>query len=231
MTTKTEKSKKRFDYSGSAVKLKRNQLYVAKLRGYELNEDEERFLEDPSEFPFQEETLEELLSKTYTKVEDGIRYTLQFVFFDVEKDIGGPAAEKILQVYKDYPSTYTVIFINFLLTSIAKVRVNSSRCEMDTRLEFWSIIDLYVNPFEHFACPEQTLLTQEEINRELPLAVSQDEKKKKHFLQSLGGMCNDKIAKWFGADIGAIIRVERDSLYGGKLPFYRIVRRMNFGVD
>lgn len=228
MATKTTKNKKKtLDYNSVLPILKRNQLLVAKMRGYELDENEQAFVDEPDSFDIGEYSATELLSAKYTKTKNGIVHTLEFSFNEDDEDLSASSAVDLIQNYREETKYYTVIFINLTLTSPARLRVLSAKSEINAKIEFWELTDLYINPFDHVNCPPHIFLSPEQIAVELPLAVQRDEKKRKIFISSLGGFCDDRVVKWYGAEVGDIFRIERESeYYGDKLPTYRVVRKV-----
>lgn len=230
MTTKTKttssRTKKRiFDYQSSLVDLKKNQLFLARLRGFQLSKDEIAFIEDPPDEIDYSAT--DLFNGRYHKTVNGIDHILEFAFQEQESGLSLQEAVDLIASHRDKNQYYTIIYLNLQLTTPARGRMLLAKNEIEAHVEFWDFIELLVNPFLHIDYNEHVLLTEEQIKKELPLASVEDEKKKKRFIASLQAMSEDLIVRWYNAKVGDIFRVERDSeFFDTTLPTYRVVRKV-----
>lgn len=222
----TSRSKKRvFDHMSVLSNLKMKQIRLAKIRGYEISENEEDFLKKP--YDLDDYSLEELFNGVYTKTVEGIKYTLDFTYIESNEDMDLGAVVELISEHRGKGKNYNVIYLNLRMTGPAKSRAMIAKNEVDAKIEFWDFLDLFIDPIEHVTVPKHTLLTPDEIARQLPLASTPDEKKNLKFLMSLPPMSDDNIVRWFGGEVGSVFRVDRPSEYfSGTLPVYRYTRKV-----
>jgi DNA-directed RNA polymerase subunit H (RpoH/RPB5) len=201
-----------------------------RARGYQLSEEEEKFLRG--------EEAELTYNATYTKTKRGILYETEVYYLYDEKDknaidgwpkSGKDDIRKILSVYKNPPETFTLILVGNDPTSSALTHLANNRTMVDYYIEFWTLEQLIVSPLMNFTVPKHTIMTEEEIRRELPSARQEDAKKAKAFVSTMKGLINDVVARWIGARDGDIVKIVRHSnILSGELPDYRIVRKSVF---
>ncbi len=202
-------------------RVKRNQLALIKARDFPLSDDEEAFLEDEEVgFDFDAE---------YQK-DDKTIFVVYLIdeMSEREENAGSKIFSEKISQFRDMTENDTIILIASGFTSDAEKRFEEARKISKAYYEAWTFRSLLVNPLEHFLVPPHRILTKEEIAREIPLLANPATQRE--FLSKMNGLSNDPVAKWIGARVGDIVRIDRTSrmLGGATIPAYRVVRRVSF---
>jgi len=193
------------------IRVKKGQITLIKVRGFEISEEEEEFLKN--------EEIEIQLNQTYIKENKEVRV----FFFFVDEKVNDVDTGNLFLILKEERANKNLTFIlfgpNFSLPF--KKKIDEMRRNSDLEIELWTFFEIFINPLNHYLSSPHKILNKEEIERELPLY------KNKTFLSTLKGLQNDVIIRWLGGKVGDIVRIDYYSPFLEEiLPDYRIVRKI-----
>ena len=212
--------------------IKENQLLLMKTRGYQLSDEEERFLEG--------EEIDLSLNSNYTKKIGKASHETKVYYLYDESDKnaidGWPKSGKddIRQIIMKYQkrklsSTTTLLLIGNNPTSSALAYLADNRSMVDYVIEFWTLEQIIVVPIDHCTVPTHILMKEEDVRNEIPSARQEDAKKAKVFISTMKGLNNDVVARWIGARDGDFVKILRwSNIMDGVIPDYRVVRKSYF---
>jgi len=127
----------------------------------------------------------------------------------------------------DENATVFLIYIVKLTPDASKELFSLRSVERKARIELWSLLELFIYPFDHYLVPEHRIMTEDEIEKAFPLRSTSEKHRisRNEFFARIPSFSTDIIVKWLGAKPGQIIEIKRKNMVlDGNLTSYRMVR-------
>jgi len=216
-------------------KIKKNQIEMARDRGYDVSHEEEILFMDGNQFlTYMNEKmvthdfsdLRATLTQEYRKI--GNPQELLYVYYAVlsgsaylKKDIVTSLGDK-LQEYRSDGShiTSAIIISNAVLSPDARVKKEDVATATKVHIDTFSEAELNINPTKHTLTPKHELVPTEDVEE-----VLQSIRANKKWLELIE--ITDPIVRWYGWKDGDIIKIHRDDsiidILGPKYFAYRRV--------
>ena len=216
-------------------KIKKNQIELARDRGYDVSHEEEILFMDVNQFlTFMSEKmvsndlsdLRATLTQEYRKIDSP--QDLLYVYYAVlsgsaslKKDIITSLGDK-LQEYRPDGSriTSTIIISNAVLSYDARVKKEDIATATKVYIDTFSEAELNINPTKHTLTPKHELVPADEVEN-----VLESIRANKKWLELIE--ITDPIVRWYGWKDGDVIKIYRDDsiidILGPKYFSYRRV--------